>query len=268
MVMPIEVSGNLGGFLDEFVSVIDVGIKIGLRSAARYYYDAIMKAFRDEGPGWKKLSKLTIATKKLSGSPTPEKILREFSTMRNSIEIRDDIRKKDVAIKGDVIADVYKWVEKPGGELEFKKVGTIKDIKGWYVATEYSYSIGLFGDSYKAVSLRQVGGLPGQKESVEKFKQVNRAIMHEYGGIELQVTTGASIEEIRTGGIRRRALKGEQEVERNPREVTKRTLGRERKTSFLVKIPKRSFMVDPYDRVEEKLFQIIEIAVAAMLVRL
>jgi hypothetical protein len=254
------VEGSVVDFIKDIDNAVDVGAPLGVFNAARRMYAEVMYSFRIEGPGWLPLSKLTIKLKKKRGAPEPERILKEFDHMRKSIEVRDETQTTVKPLFGPKIGEVeiksVKEIEsveqmlsaiKSGftiTEKEGRKIGTkvftrsIRPTIDIFQSTNYEFSVGLFDDT--AFSDR-----------------VRRGIVHEYGGFEKIEKDIQPIEEIVTGRIKARALKGEQEVEKFGKEVKTRKIGKKRAVSRVIRIPPRSFLRMPFDRIEEELFQIM-----------
>jgi hypothetical protein len=265
--MQIE-GDDLIDFLDDVTNAVNIGAQDGMVRAADALHGEIIISFLVSGPGWKKLHPITIMSKILNRAIDPKRILREFDKMLNSIEIRNESTAQIKPLYGNIISVIRKTTIKPekdslkvklGGGLNIKEsVKRIREVNGAYLNMMHTYSVGLF------------------KDTAAKDR-VRRGILHEYGGWETididkeeqaRVKT-AGVEEVLTGGIRRKALRGEQEVEKQGREVRKKvTHGRMLKRVLknanrkrTIRIPERSFLRMPFDRIQSKLLKIIENAI-------
>jgi hypothetical protein len=229
--------------------------------AMQYY---VWYAFAHGGPGWKPLSPVTIQKKMKSGAPDPRAILKEFRVMMKSIQVKDE-----------TTTTIPKW-----------GMATFWNNTVWKI-TEYKRSVGLFSDTAlkydpkKEIGFRQ-----------DPLDVVNRGFKHEFGGFEYQVkkTTGQDVSEIKTGGLEKKALRGEGVVAEDkhgllgikkkkslsPDTTISTKTGKTRKAiatvrkvlqkikkgkdsteSQIVYIPERSFLRNPFDRNEHKLINII-----------
>ena len=122
--------------------------------------------------------------------------------------------------------------------------------------SRFKYEVGIFANTSKKYDLSKQTGFRGSTNVV------NRAKLHEFGGIEEQ-TKFVGIEEIITGGLRKKALRGEGEIIKNNREIRKK---RKRfKITQWVRIPERSFLRMPFDRSRSKIIEIIEESVYRLL---
>ena len=92
--MPIMVLDEISDWIENMSYNIAAEAEEVLDKVAEYYYDDIQAAFDSQGPGWKPLSDITKKIKEKRGAPHPERILHEWNTMRNSIEIRGENKMK------------------------------------------------------------------------------------------------------------------------------------------------------------------------------
>lgn len=262
--------------LSRLDSAINVGVPVAMDNAAKAMQYYIWYAFAHGGPGWKPLSPVTIQKKIKSGAPDPTAILKEFRVMMKSIQV-----------KNETTTSIPRW-----GIATFWS-NTV------YKITNHVRSVGLFKDTAlkydrekeidfrgPAEVVRRKNGSVVIRHGVPVWKQhlnvVDRGFKHEFGGFEYQIkkTPGQDVEEIRTGGLEKKALKGEGVVteEKHQKAGIKTTRtgktvreaiskvrkvlqkvkkGRDSTKSQIVYIPERSFLRDPFDRNEHKLINII-----------
>lgn len=245
----------------------------GVENAANWLHHDIMQAFAQNGPGWKKLSQTTIDKKTKEKAPDPEGILKEWNTMRDSIQVRDASVLKTISFLG-------------GSKFTIPQSPTIYGFFGvtGYAPMETIYDVGLFED-YKVMHKYAKSWTPG------KWSLVNRGFVHEFGGFELEETEEEThpIKEIITGGIDKRGLKGVSSIDdyltkkresavgkhgevkiggplkidtgvaSRAKEVRQRAIGVhfKKKIQKLKYIPTRSFLRMPYDRSEAVMFWMI-----------
>jgi len=254
--VPIDISGSMHDFVIDLNHAVDQGAPLAMRNAANLLYNKVMYAFRVGGypSKWKELSKLTIFKKRIRFAPEPEHVLEEFKTMRDSIEIRETASSRRVPVNKSI--GTYTFLTE-GGTYR-KRIFTTVDV---YVAHEYSFSLGLFEDSYKATVKKQ----EISKKGNAYYTTVSRGIMHEYGGYEKQDIEPRGMEEVVTGRIKARALKGEQEVEKQGKEVRQRTVSKTEASSRIVRIPERSFLRAPFDASEDEMMDVIVNTVFGMI---
>lgn len=245
----------------------------GVENAANWLHFDIMRAFAQNGPGWKKLSQKTIDKKTKENAPDPSGILKEWNTMRDSIQVRDSSPTSNFGLPGG-----KKGI--PQMALKFGFFGVIG-----YNPMETVYDVGLFSD-YKVMHHFMLSWKAGNK-----WDLVNRGFTHEFGGFEMDETEEEThpIKEIVTGGIEERALKGKSSmvdylikkregsqgkngaikiggplkidtgVTNRAKEVRQRKIGvfLKKKTSVIKYIPSRSFLRMPFDRSESVMFWMI-----------
>jgi len=244
----------------------------GVKNAADWLHHDIMQAFAQNGPGWKKLSQQTIDKKIKEKAPDPTGILKEFYTMRDSIQVRDNSPTLSFGLQGGrngIRQQPIRW----GffGTFTYAPMNTVFDI-------------GLFSD-YNVMHKFMHTWKPG------KWDLVNRGYTHEFGGFELEenVEETHPIKEIITGGLDKRALKGwsslddfkirkregaatpngsvkiggplkiDTGITSRAKEVRQRKIGvyMKKKTAVVKYIPSRSFIRMPYDRSEAVMFWMI-----------
>lgn len=238
--MPIMVLDEISDWIENMSYNIAAEAEEVLDKVAEYYYDDIQAAFDSQGPGWKPLSDITKKIKEKRGAPHPERILHEWNTMRNSIEIRGENKMKVMIRKTRTVKFFYDPTKYLGGEDV-----TFVDALGGSVHEEFWRSVGLFGDTYTATSV----GKPHKVVKADKpYRVVNRGIMHEFGGFEVHEIGTPKTEEIVTGRMRKKALKGESEAADRDSEIRTRSTKGDKGLSKPIYIPSRSFMRMPFDR--------------------
>lgn len=232
--------------------------------AAKIMRYEIWRAFALGGPGWKPLSAETVGKKIKSGAPDPTAILKEFRVMVKSIDIKDQSTSK----------------RRTFGKATFWRPSAP------YTAINHVRSIGLFKDTAgrydpkKEIGFRQ-----------DPLDVVSRGFKHEFGGFEYQVkrNTGQDVVEIRTGGLEKKALRGEgvvaedkhlkagikekkhisDQITRTGKSKIRQAIAKVRKVlqkikkgkttteSQIVYIPERSFLRMPFDRSVDKIVNAI-----------
>lgn len=256
--MPMTISDGISGWLDSLSYQVVANQDKLLDDAIMLLYEDIQYAFDSGGPDWKDLSPITIMKKILEGAPNPTKILHEWWNMRNSIEIRDETKM--------LIKPVKRKVER---EEFFGRLGDWKgkmETVGYTANTEYWKSVGIFDDTARKYTPDQLRGFRGARDPV------SRGMIHEFGGFETQTLEADDEvpgrlpgEVIRTGRMRKRALKGESEAADMDKEIKKQRIGKYEKGKTeksikkrVVYIPRRSFLRDPFDRSKEAMFRLIQ----------
>lgn len=214
--MPLEINidiDDVGNFLDYYNNAR----RLIAAAAAVVLQDAIELQFDTQGQAygfWQPLSELTKQIKRREGAPDPERILYEWGTLRNSVGTVD--RSDDNHVSFGV--GIYDYA--PTGQ---------------YAA---------FTTAFKRPPK------PSNKASSEAWKTVSRAYIHEFGGWELQDIGGGVMEEVITRGMHQAALKGYSFIARAEWEVRKKFVDKMEQVGRVVYIPRRSFIRDSFDAVE------------------
>jgi hypothetical protein len=270
--LTLDVDDEITAWLHEATVGIKEAAREGVKNAADWLHHDIMQAFEQNGPGWKKLSQVTIDKKVKENAPDPSGILKEWYTMRDSIQVRDASPTLSFGLPGGRVG-IPQMAVKYGffGTFEYNPMVTI-------------YDIGLFSD-YKVMHKFMRTWKAGNE-----WDLVNRGYTHEFGGFEMDETEEEThpIKEIVTGGIDKRGLKGitsiddylikkrsqtgkngvvkvggplkiDTGVAHRAKEIKQRKIGvyLKTKTAKLKYIPSRSFLRMPYDRSEAVMFWMI-----------
>ena len=250
---------EISPWLDNLAHAVAAESEDIIQEVAEYYYDDIMGAFDMEGPGWKRLSETTIKKKQRRGAPFPDRILREWNTMREAIDIRSENKMK-VSITKRTRVGVFFYDPTTAGE---DAVVTELSYLVGAAHEEFWRSVGLFSDTYTATSLGKPHGHVQKTKSGKKvaykdapFKTVNRGMMHEFGGLETREVEEGGIEEIVTGRMKQKALKGESEAAESDEEIRKKATKVIKKRTKPYYVPARSFLRMPFDRSEYDMINI------------
>ena len=254
-VFSIETDINI---VDEVLPSIKIAELQAISDVASFLLSEMDWAFEMEGPGWPPLSSLTIAKKQLRGAPEPERILKEWGWLRDSLAVND---------------------ESTGDKLRFG-VGV---FDYWFTGL-WKPPVNASGRIIRDLISNDVPMVAGG--SSLDWRRVSRAYIHEMGGFELQKDdpegeeeTGskwtAKMEEIITRRLHHAALMGKAFIGNDSNwEALKRTVSvvkndtrsrenkeDERKTQ-IVYIPRRSFIGDPFDRNVGEMLDILETEIA------
>lgn len=263
--MSMRITNDPTALIDAMNLTMEGAVDEAMDEASEAMLGFIHFAFVVDGPGWKELHPYTIFRKQLSGAYDPFKILEEFRIMRRSLTIKNTTRATIKLRRGNKI--VY---NRPNGY----------NIRpDTYISVVNRREIGLFSDKSLKYDPAKEVGFRGPLDVV------SRGMKHEFGGFEYQTlmykgyvagksffTGRIGIEEIVTGGLNRKSLKGEGTLIDYQRDVRKRMVskrkpgkishtkgkGKNVKYHQWVYIPERSFLRNPFDRHVNMLINIIE----------